>query len=365
MPKHLRACAALCLFVLLALFSGCGRKSDADIGVVAKVNGRPIQLEMLEFQYDLLHSDAFSGSMPTVGALREAYGKILGGLIALELVSQELEKRGQEVSDKELAEAEALVRADYPDDAFEKMLADEFIDLAMWRRHLRYACGAEKFQRLVLRPQIHLDYREIEAYYHEHVADFRLPERLRLVVIHGPGRDAVEKALAQYGQQKNVKAVAEVFPGIQAREVTVPKDLLTTAWAEALQNLQPGKTAVVAGGRGLFEGLVLLERLPAQTLDVAQAYLQVEAALVEERLQQAFDAWLTKAVGASVILVSKRLLHKEDDEDLPPESPPAEAGQPDVPAALQPDAQPGLQPGLRPGLRPGGQEGVASGNETG
>jgi len=341
MPTPLRARAALLMLVLLALLPGCGRKGQDDVGVVAKVNGRPIHLEMLEFQYDLRHFDAFSGSLPTVGALREAYGNILGGLIALELVSQELEKRGQEVSDAELSEAEAAVRADYPDDAFDKMLAEEFIDLPMWRRHLRYACGAEKFQRLVLRPQIHLDYREIEAYYREHLADFRLPERLRLVVVQGPGREAVEKALAHYGQQKNVKAVAEAFPGTQVRDVTVPKELLNSAWAEALQGVQPGRTAVVAAGRGVFEGLLLVERLAAQTLDVTQAYPQVEAALVEERLQQAFDAWLAKAVESSQILVSQRLLHKEDDEDLPPEAPPAEAGQ------------------------PGGQEGVASGNETG
>lgn len=341
MPKDPRARVALSIVVLLALLSGCGRKAEDHIGVVAKVNGRPIHLEMLEYQYDLLHFDAFSGSLPTVGALREAYGQILGGLIALELVSQELEKRGQEVSDAELAQAEALVRADYPDDAFEKMLAEEFIDLSMWRKHLRYACGVEKFQRLVLRPQIHLDYREIESYYHGHVADFRLPERVRLIVVHGPARDALEKALGQLGQQKSITAVAEAFPGIQAREVTVPKDILNASWAEALQGLQPGRTAVAVAGRGEFDGLLLLERLPAQTLDVAQAYPQIEAALVEKRLQQTFEAWLTKAVEASVIHVSQRLLHKEDDEDLPPEAPPAEGG------------------------LPAGQQGVASGNETG
>jgi hypothetical protein len=344
MSKRLRARAALpalVLLMLLALLAACGRKAEGDIGVVAKVNGRPIRLEMLEFQYDLLHFDAFSGSLPTVGALREAYGRILGGIIALELVGQELEKRGQEVSDADLAEAEAQVRADYPDDAFEQMLADEFIDLAMWRKHLRYACGVEKFQRLVLRPQIHLDYREVEAYYREHAADFRLPERLRLMVVHGPSRETVDKALALYRQQKNAKAVAEAFPGIQAREVTVPKELLSPAWAEALHSAQPGGAGAVVSGRGVFEGLLLLERLAAQTLDVTQAYPQVEAALVEQRLQQAFEAWLAKAVDASVIQVSKRLLHKEDDEDLPPEAPPAEAGQ------------------------QGGQEGVASGNETG
>ncbi|MBA4356843.1 MAG: parvulin peptidyl-prolyl isomerase [Desulfovibrio sp.] len=341
MSTRARAHAALLALVFLTLLVGCGRKAQDDVGVVAKVNGRPIRLEMLEFQYDLQHFDALSGSLPTVGALREAYGQILGGLIALELVSQELEKRGQEVSDEELAQAEARVRADYPDDAFEQMLADEFIDLAMWRKHLRYACGVEKFQRLVLRPQIHLDYREVEAYYREHVAEFRLPERLRLLVVHGPGRETVDKALALYRQQKTVQAVAAAFPGIQAREVTVPGALLTTSWAEALHSAQPGGAGVVVSGRGVFEGLLLLERLVAQTLDVTQAYPQVEAALVEQRLQQAFEAWLGKAVDASVILVSQRLLHKEDDEDLPLEAPPAEVE------------------------RKGGQEGVASGNETG
>ncbi|MBU1041974.1 MAG: peptidylprolyl isomerase [Proteobacteria bacterium] len=350
MPTHIRTRGALLLLALLALLSlpallaGCG-KAKEDVGVVARVNGRPIPLEMLEFQYDLQHFDAFSGALPTVGALRESYGKILGGLIALELVSQELEKRGQEVSDKELADAEALVRADYPDDTFEKMLAEEFVDLPMWRKHLRYSCGAEKFQRLVLRPQIHLDYREVEAYYHEHLDSFRLPERVRLVVVHGAGRDAVTKALDHYTQHKSIKAVTEVFPGIQAREVTMPKALLSSTWADALQHLQPGKSSLVSAGRDMFEGLLLLERLPAETLDITQAYTQVEAALVDARLQQAFEAWLSKAVGSSSILVSQRLLHKEDDEDLPPEAPPAEAGQP----ADKAD-------------RP---EGVASGNETG
>lgn len=351
MPRPFRVHLAqlmLALFALVALLPGCGRKAQDEVGVVAKVNGRPISLEMLEFRYDLLHFDAASGSLPTVGALREAYGQILGGLIAFELVAQELEKRGQEVSDAELAEAEAKVRADYPEDSFDRMLADEFIDLAMWRKHLRYTCGVEKFQRLVLRSQVHLDYREVEAYYREHMADFRLPERVRLLVVHGPNRETVDKGLALYRQQKNAKAVAEAFPGLQAREVTVSRELLSPAWAEALHAAQPGGPGVVVAGRGVSEGLMLLERLPAQTLDVAQAYPQVEAALVEQRLQQAFDAWLGKAVDAAVILVSQRLLHKEDDEDLPPEAP-----------AVEPDQQGGLPGGL-----PGGQEGVASGNET-
>lgn len=347
-----RRCALLALVLLAGLFAflpGCSRRSQDEVGVVARVNGKPINLELLEFQYDLLHFNALSGELPSVGALREAYGEILGQLIAQELVAQELAKRGQEVSDEELAEAEAKVRADYPDDTFDQMLAEEFIDHKMWRKQLRYVCGIEKFQRLVLRPGIHLDYREVEAYYREHLAAFRLPERVRVLVVRAPERALVEKALGLYRQQKSVAGLAEALPGMQVREVTVPRELLTPAWAEALHgDASRGNGAgvgVILSGRAGFEGLLLLERLGAETLDIAQAYPQVEAALLEERLQQAFDAWLGKALDASVVLVSERLLHKKDDEDLPPE----------------PAAEPA---GEAPGEN-NGQPDVASGNETG
>lgn len=323
--KAKRLTTALLLVALAFWAMACSRSGQDDIGVVAKVNGRPITLSMLEFQYDILHFDAYAGTLPTVGSLREAYGHILGGLIAQELVSQELEHRGQQVTDEELREAEAKIRADYPDDAFDQMLAEEFIDLDMWRKHLRYVCAVEKFQRLVLRPQVHIDYREAEAYYREHIEDFKQPERLRLVVVRAPSRELVEKAVAQYRAQNGPAGIEAALPEVQVREVTVRKDLLPTVWADALHGTNIGGASAAMTDKYGFEGLVLLERIGAQTLGPEEAYPQVEAALVERRLLDVFQAWLGKAVDASVILVSDRLLHKQDDEDLPPEASPGEA----------------------------------------
>ena len=238
--KAKRLTTALLLVALAFWGAACGRSGQDDVGVVAKVNGRPITLSMLEFQYDILHFDAYAGTLPTVGSLREAYGHILGGLIAQELVSQELEHRGQQVTDEELREAEAKIRADYPDDAFDQMLAEEFIDLDMWRKHLRYVCAVEKFQRLVLRPQVHIDYREAEAYYRAHIEDFKQPERLRLVVVRAPSRELVEKAVAQYRAQNGPAGIEAALPEVQVREVTVRKDLLPTVWADTLHGTNVG-----------------------------------------------------------------------------------------------------------------------------
>lgn len=347
MTRH--RCTPVALFALLGLLValwGCTRSSNDDIGVVARVNGKPISLDLLEFQYDILHFNALSGELPSVSALREAYGEVLGQLIAQELVAQELATRGQEVSDEELEQAEATVRGDYPEEVFEQMLVEEFLDLKMWRKQLRYVCGVEKFQRLVLRPSIHLNYLEVEAYYREHLAAFQLPERVRVLVVRAPERSEVEKMLGQYRQQKNVATLAGAFPGAQVREVVVSRDLLTPAWADALHGTEAGAgQGAILPSRAGFEGLLLLERLGAETLNIEQAYPQVEAALLEERLQQAFDAWLGKALDASVVRVSGRLLHKQDNEDLPPE--PATESEED----LQDED--------------GAQQDIASGNETG
>jgi len=347
MTRHCRTPVALfALLGLLVALLGCTRSSNDDIGVVARVNGKPISLDLLEFQYDILHFNALSGELPSVSGLREAYGEILGQLIAQELVAQELAKRGQEVSDEELEQAEAKVRADYPEEVFGQMLVEEFLDLKMWRKQLRYVCGIEKFQRLVLRPSIHLDYLEVEAYYRKHLAAFQLPERVRVLVVRAPERSMVEKMLGQYRQQKNAATLAEAFPGAQVREVVVSRDLLTPAWADALHGTEAGagQGAILAGRAG-FEGLILLERLGSETLNIEQAYPQVEAALLEERLQQTFDAWLGKALDASVVRVSGRLLHKQDGEDLPPE--PAIESEGDLQG------------------EDGEQQDIASGNETG
>lgn len=347
MTRH--RCTPLALVALLGLlvaFWGCTRSSNDDIGVVARVNGKPISLDLLEFQYDILHFNVLSGELPSVSVLREAYGEVLGQLIAQELVAQELATRGQEVSDEELEQAEATVRGDYPEEVFEQMLVEEFLDLKMWRKQLRYVCGIEKFQRLVLRPSIHLDYLEVEAYYREHLAAFQLPERVRVLVVRAPERGVVEKMLGQYRQQKNAATLAEAFPDAQVREVVVSRELLTPAWADALHGTEAGVgQGAILSSRAGFEGLILLERLGAETLNIEQAYSQVEAALLEERLQQAFDAWLGKALDASVVRVSGRLLHKQDNEDLPPEP----ASESDV--DLLDDE--------------GAQQDIASGNETG
>lgn len=298
------------LYIALVLMFGCANDAD-DLGIIARVNGEPILLSQLEFQHDQFQADTAGAYVPSVEKLRGEYGEILTGLIVQELVVQELVKQEQPVTDHELLKAEEVVRADYPEGAFDQMLVEEYIDLKAWRKQLRNHLAMTKFFQQVLRPQIKIDYKEAEKYYRDNISDFYLPESLRILVVRGPSREIVGKAVEQYLVEKDSVSLATAFGEVETREVVVREARLSAAWKNAISGLDEGQSSGVLTDRFGFEALVLLERSPAKVLAPAQAYPLVEKALLESKLQEAFDKWLSEAVLVAKITVSGHLLPEE------------------------------------------------------
>ncbi len=312
----------LVLLSLSVLASACSSEEE-DLGVVAKVNGKAIQLTQLEFKHDLLHMEGSGVFVPSVASLRREYGRILGDTIVQELVLQALENKGLGVTAEELEMAEKEVRADYPEGAFEQVLVEEYIDLDSWRTQLKYHQGMKKFYQQVLRPTIKIDYKEAEEYYKTHLSDFYLPERLKLLVVKGPSRELVERALELFAQKQDVKALVRTLKQVATREITIREEQLSASWRNALRGVEVGGAGSIMTERSGFEALVLLEKNPAKVLGPTQAYPLVEDALLEQKLHEAFELWLSKEWGRANIEVSQHLLPQPgDDEELESERQP-------------------------------------------
>lgn len=312
------------LFFLLVLVVGCSNTSE-DMGIVARVNGAPIYLSQLEFQHDQFQADTAGAYVPSVEKLKSEYGDILTELIVQELVVQELVRRDQGVTEHELLKAEEEVRADYPEGAFDQMLIEECIDLKAWRRQLRNYLAMRKFFQQVLRPQIKIDYKEAQDYYRKHISDFYLPESLRILVVRGPSREIVERAVEKYLAERDQVNLATAFGEVETREVVVREGRLSATWKNAISGLEPGQSSGVLTDRFGFEALILQERSPAKVLAPAQAYPLVEKALLENKLRDAFETWLGAAVGEAEITVSSHLLpspdvESDESDDLEPAS---------------------------------------------
>lgn len=296
---------------------GCANDAD-DMGIIARVNGDPIYLSLLEFQHDQFQSDVAGAYVPSVQKLKDEYGEILSDLIVHELVVQELAHRDLPVSDHELLKAEEQVRADYPEGAFDQMLVEEYIDLKAWRLQLRNHLAMKKFYQQVLRPQIKIDYKEAEQYYRNHISDFYLPETLRILVVRGPSRRIVGKAVDKYMKERDYVSLETAFGEVETREVVIHEGRLSAAWKNAISGLDVGESSGILTDRFGFESLVLLERSPAKVLEPAQAYPLVEKALLEKKLRTAFQNWLDGAVQTANITVSSHLLPDDEKaEDIP------------------------------------------------
>jgi len=315
----------LCIAILMVF--GCSNDTE-ELGIIARVNDEPILLSQLEFQHDQFQADTAGTYVPSVEKLKAEYGEILSELIVQELVVQELAKRDLPVTEHELLKAEETVRADYPEGAFDQMLVEEYIDLKAWRHQLRNHLAMKKFYHQVLRPQIKIDYKEAEQYYRDHISDFYLPESMRILVVRGPSREIVGKAVEKYMAEKDSLNLETAFGEVETREVVVREGRLSAAWKNAVTGLNPGQSSGVLTDRFGFEALVLLDRIPAKVLAPTQAYPLVEKALLEVKLRNAFEEWLDQAIASAKITVSSHLLPDENPKkeemgapDLPGEEP--------------------------------------------
>lgn len=323
MNKHMKSSVTTFLVmaaVCLSLFA-CQSESVEE-GVVARVNGKPIYLHELEAKYDLMHLGWTGGMGPSVNRLKREYGDILSELIIQALVSQALEKNRLEVTDEEMEQAEAEVRADYPKGAFEQLLVEEYIDIQVWREQLRAHLARKKFMGNVLLPEIRLAPEEAEAYYSAHQTDFILPARDKFLLISGPDSETVVQAAQTFIEEGDVKALKESFHSLSIQELSMRRDRLPANWSQALAGMGIRQASEPAASEDGVEVLVLLETFPEKRLDLTQAYPLIEKILVEQKLQQAFSDWLAKELDQAQILVSEHLIpgNEEEEEELAAET---------------------------------------------
>lgn len=298
------------LILLLTLVSGCSAPFDEQ-GVVARINGEPVLLSEVEAVHDLKYLAGMTHQVDSLQRLQAEYGAVLTEILVQRLVAGYLADQGLAVTDEELEAAEMVVRADYPEGAFEQMLIEEYIHLDRWREQLRAGLNQEKLVQKVLRPSISIDYLEVDAYYREHIA-FYLQPRVRFLLIQGQERDLVEKVLELSATEPDPDVLGKRFDRVDVHAYALREDNIPGDWQALLSGLEPREaTNVMSRNPEGYQVLVLQERTEGRIVDPAQAYPLVERVLLESKLREAFDAWLAETLRSASIQVNHQLLARE------------------------------------------------------
>lgn len=296
------------LALLLALSLAACQGEPLEKGLAAKVNGRPIPLRTLEFAQGVIISAPTMDPAEPLAKLRTRYGETLAGLIVEELVAQELQKRGLEVTEAELKNAETAVRSGYPGRTFEDTLSEEGVDLDVWRERLRSRVALDKFSSMVLRPRIAIAPWEVRQYYKSHAQEFVQPARVKFMKVESRTADALRKALDAASQARDPADLLSVFDDVSIETQALPEDALPAKAREILKGLQPGQAGPVSQGGAGYWAFILQERSEAKVEGLVQVYPVVEKRLSEAKMAQEMSAWLLQALNSSVIEISPGLV---------------------------------------------------------
>jgi parvulin-like peptidyl-prolyl isomerase len=345
------------LLLAVTLLSAACSQEATEVGVVARVNGFPIYLTDVEAKYDLSHL-GWSGSVsPSLGKLKSEYRVILAELIAQELIFQVLNEKNIPVTEQEMLQAEARVRADYPQGLFEQVMVEEYIDLDIWRRQLRAHLSFEKFLNKILRPRITVEHGEVEAYYNEHAREFNVPAQVHFLLVMAAEKARLEEAYALFRRGADGEILSRELEGVEAQEVKLPLDRLTEKWSKALESVETGgATRALSAQRG-YEMLILVDRQPARRLSLQEAYPVIERTLLERKLHEAYAAWLEEEIESADIFISAHLLAEgdeaEDEHEVQPDFLQEEQrGDPASERMEQPESEPGQTDELEPDTAP-------------
>lgn len=282
---------------------GCnGSEKALPQGVVAVVNDHPLSLRMVQALHDSRSTGLGTSQRPSVQLLRTQYGDALSTLIVHTLVMQELERLQLAVGDTAIKETEEQVRQDYPGDAFEKMLTEEYIDLTLWRELLRHSLSLKIFEEHVLRPSLGVSLDEVRAYYTAYTSEFHIPDRVTLLQIHGVEKNIVEQVRAGYPASLNT-----LPEGVTIQRYTIRRDSIPHDWKKMVLGLKTGQSTPTREAGGDFQCIVLEISHPPRTLSVAESYPIIEKLLLEEKIDDAFDRWLKKSLSKTTVRVSPHL----------------------------------------------------------
>lgn len=268
-------------------------------GVVAMVNGESIHVRTVQALLDSRSGAMGMWQRPTLANLKDLYGEALGTLIVQALVRQELGRLQMQVTDEELDAAVDEVRRDYGDEDFAAHLTELSLDEVQWRHLMRDMLAVQKFEKLLLVPEMEISLEEIRAYYSQQKNMLLLPEIFEVCFVSGLTRAAVEAFSGSFQAHEERDPSDVDVQCIETRKEEIPQK-----WSGPLEKLKDQQCAHVQKNDGLWQNLCLKSRQEARTMSLTEAFPYIEYILLEEKKNAAFEAWLTDSLNTAEIKVS-------------------------------------------------------------
>ncbi|BCR02970.1 peptidylprolyl isomerase [Desulfuromonas versatilis] len=296
--------------LLVLLLVGCEKKTAESSPVLLQIDGRTVSLEEFRRQFEKTLPPGHSLSVEETEDLQRSF---LVQLIDRELALAEAVRLGVVLAPEELEAMVAEYRRDYPEGAFEEMLAERGVSLADWRRELEEGLLIEKVVRQAAYSDIEVSEEEIAEYYQSHHDEFDRPAqaRVRQIVVgdEQEGRTLLEALQAGEDFAFLARNHSLSPDGEDGGDLDfISRGEMPPEFDEAAFSLPVGQLSALVKSDYGYHILLVEERRDALRLSLEQAREQVRDLVLETKQDLAYQQWLQDLRSRAAIEVNWSLL---------------------------------------------------------
>jgi peptidyl-prolyl cis-trans isomerase C len=300
---------------VVLLLVGCHRRppEDPSTAPVAWVNGQA--LTRAEFEHELARSLELADgtSAPTPDHLAALRRTVLQARLDRLLFTQEAARRGLEVAPAEVEERLQRMRADWPTDEFQALLAQRQQTLDELRAELRAQLVQERLFHELVYPRVAVTEEEIRAELQAHPDLLQEPEQVHAAQI-------VVKELDQAKEIRSKLREGAKFADL-ARERSLsadakdggdlgwfPRGVMPAEFDAVAFSLGPGQISDVVTTDYGFHVFKVLERRPARKRDLASVRAEVERRLLRTKQEQAQTEFVSQLRSKADVRINEALV---------------------------------------------------------
>jgi peptidyl-prolyl cis-trans isomerase C len=301
--------------LLLIAPTGCRRRppDDPSATPVAWVNGQV--LTRAEFERELGRSLELADgtSAPTPDQLAALRRTVLQARVDRLLFVQEAAKRSLEIPPADVEQRLQRMRADWPPEEFEALLAQRHQTLDELRDELRAQLVQERLFHELVYPRVAVTEEEIRAELDAHPELLQEPEQVHAAQIVVKELDQAKEIRAKLREGAKFADLArERSLSADAKDGGdlgwFPRGVMPRQFDEVAFSLGPGQISDVVTTDYGFHIFKVLERRPARKKDLAAVRASVERRLLRGKQEQAQTDFVTQLRSKAAVRINEPLV---------------------------------------------------------
>jgi hypothetical protein len=211
---------AVSLFVLCS----CSKKSKDDDYLI-RVGQSVVTVAEFKRVVEAVSEEAFPGEEAiSPAAMNDLRLRVLNQLTEELIITQHARQLGIHVTDEELEASITNVKADYPDDTFEKTLLENAVSFQSWKQKMATRLLIDKVIDKELVDRVEITSQDISKYFQAHFPD-GVPD--------GEDADQINKRIVQHLRQQKAEKMYQAW--IENLRKVFPVDVHQQRWNRLME----------------------------------------------------------------------------------------------------------------------------------